>query len=54
MRLSRLVKLPIGFVGRILSSPDPWDVRMLEVVDNLLARLETRQGCCGHYGEPGC
>jgi hypothetical protein len=28
--------------------------RVRLVIRNQLRRVETHQGCCGNYGEPGC
>ncbi len=49
-----LISRMIRFTRQVVEAEDPLDIRFLKVVDGMLARLERREGCCGHYGEPGC
>ncbi len=54
MRYLKLLKRPVSFTSNFLRSDEPWSIRFLNTADRLLARLEGRRACCGHYGEPGC
>jgi hypothetical protein len=44
----------IRYTRLVIESEDPLHIRFLKMVDGMLARLERREGCCGHYGEAGC
>ena len=37
-----------------LRQPMPFWRKMELVVSNNLAKIRTRQGCCGNLGQPGC
>ncbi len=37
-----------------LRQPMPFRRRLLLVLTNNLAKLRSRRGCCGNYGQPGC
>lgn len=48
--MSRMIR----YTRLVIESEDPLHIRFLKMVDGMLARLERREGCCGHYGEAGC
>ena len=45
---------PGAMISNWASYDAPFGVKLRMAVSNTLVKLRTRQGCCGHHGQPGC